>query len=70
MMCSRYEFIHTMARKSVNPLEITGFLHNLVMKFDLSLISVTTVDKQSLFKLITHKQLYVFMSLKYVNPWI
>jgi hypothetical protein len=61
----------------VNPLEIPGFLHKLVIKFD------TTIDKHSLLKLITQKQLYVFVSLlntpykhsqsrvgKYVNPWI
>ena len=44
-------------KKYMNPLELAGFLHKLVIKFDLIFILVTTIDKHSLFKLITHKQL-------------
>ena len=60
----------------MNPSELPGFLHKFAIKFDL----ITTID--SLFKLITHKQLYIFHVFiehcvnihsaeweKYVNHW-
>jgi hypothetical protein len=45
-------------KKYVNPLELSGFLLKLVIKFDLIFIPATTVDKHSMLKLITHKLLY------------
>jgi hypothetical protein len=44
-------------KKYVNPLELPGFLNKLVIQFHLIFIEVTTIEKHSLLKRITQKQL-------------
>ena len=64
-------FVHKIWKKyrgkknNVHPLEIPGYLHKMVMTFNLLMTFnlVPTIDKHSLLKLITHKQCYIFMSL-------
>ena len=48
-------------KKYVNPLELPGFLHKLVIKFDL--IYVPTIDKHSVLKIITQITVYVLSIL-------